>query len=464
MFSSINFNAINYNLYDLESFDPDKTEKNDISIGMLFSENKYDEFSSESKNVHLFGNSTAFKTDFPKQNEQKNSENNQSIETIKNGLNIEEGQNYGINLGDKQDNINNINESKDKEEEIKQENVEKENKKEEPIDLDKEKEKDEEKKEEANKGELKEILIEDKNQKNNTKLPPSQYFFDDIKNNIFPKIKINNLIKEKFVLTNNLLDLENKISDKEFLAPKKRNRDKPNEGVREAKKAGRKKKDDTTNDSQHNKDSQDNIVKKIKAKIISTLLIFINSILNSFLDTNKIKSYIRIIKKIPEDKEPEYEDLLKDLDYNKTVNETKKEKNLGFLKMHLKDFLSTDISPKFSSYSVKSNKIVIDEIIKKEKDNKIIMFVLNNLTLGDYIDIFLYKKELRDFGITDVQTIDQIMTKFTRIDKLLEEIYKLNNKNNYFSIFISIIYNFERWYFIKKERSRPNKDNEKKDN
>ena len=122
MFSSISFNAINYN-YDLESFDPDKTEKNDISIGMLFSENKYDELSSESKNVHLFGNSTAFKTDFPKQNEQKNSENNQYIETIRNGLNIEEGQNYGINLGNEQDNINNINESKDKKEEIKQENI-----------------------------------------------------------------------------------------------------------------------------------------------------------------------------------------------------------------------------------------------------------------------------------------------------------------------------------------------------
>ena len=439
----------NYHHNEIDSIDSDKSEKNDaLSIGMFFFENKLDEISSDSNNAHLiFGNSTALKTDIPKLNEQQKSEKIKLIETIKNNINIDDLI------------LENEKKEKDKkEEEIKQETIEKKDVKDKPFYQDKAKEKDIEKKKEANKGELEKILIEEKKQ-----MPPFHYFFDDIKNKIFPKININSLIKEKFVKTANLLELEKKISDKEFLSPKKRNRDKPNE-FKEAKKAGRKKKDDTSNDSLHNKDSQDNIVKKIKAKIITTLLIFMNSILNSFLSPDKIKSYIRNIKNIPKDKEPEYEDLLKDLDYNKTVNETKKEKNLGFLKMYLKDFLSVDISPKFSSYSVKSNKIVIDEIIKKEKDNKIIMFVLNNLTLGDYIDIFLYKKELRDFGTTDVQTIDQIMTKFTRIDKLLEEIYKLNNKNNYFSIFISIIYNFERWYFIKKERSRPNKDNEKKDN
>ena len=440
-------NSINNNNFEIESYDSDKSEKNDnLLMGVNFNENNDDERFPGLFNASLLPFSTAFKSDIPNQNQQNISEiNNNLFETFKNDF----------NKGEEQKNI-----SKEiKEDEIKQEIIEKEEKKEKSIKKDKEDEKEEDKKEEDNNGELKEILIEE----NNQKLPPNQILFEDIKNKYFSKININNLIKEKFVKTDNLSDLQNKMSDKEFLAPKKRNRDKPNDDIREAKKSGRKKKDDTANDSLHNKDSQDNIIKKIKSKIITNLLIFINSILNSFLSPDKIKSYIRIIKKLPEDKEPEYEDLLKDLDYNKTVNETKKERNLDFLKMLIKDFLSIDISPKFSCYSPNSNKIVIDEILKNEKNNKIIMFLLNDLTLSDYIDIFLYKKELRGFGKLDELTINLIMTKFTRVDKLLEEIYKLNNKNNYFSIFISIMYNFERWYFIKKERARTNKGNEKKE-
>ena len=440
-------NSINDNYVEIESYDLDKSGKNEyLLMGVNFNENNDDERFPGLFNASLLPFSTAFKSDIPNQNQQNISEiNNNLFETFKNDF----------NKGEEQKNID----KEIKEDEIKQGIIEKEEKKEKSIKKDKEDEKEEDKKEEDNNGELKEILIEE----NNQKLPPTQFLFEDIKNKFLSKININNLIKEKFVKTDNLSDLQNKMSDKEFIGPKKRNRDKPNDGIREAKKAGRKKKDDTANDSLHNKDSQDNIIKKIKAKIITNLLIFINSILNSFLSPGKIKSYIRIIKKLPEDKEPEYEDLLKDLDYNKTVNETKKERNLDFLKMPLKDFLSIDISPKFSCYSPNSNKIVIDEILKNEKNNKIIMFLLNDLTLSDYIDIFLYKKELREFGKLDELTINLIMTKFTRVDKLLEEIYKLNNKNNYFSIFISIMYNFERWYFIKKERARTNKDNEKKE-
>ena len=243
------------------------------------------------------------------------------------------------------------------------------------------------------------------------------------------------------------------MSDEVFLAPKKRNRGKDNKNNKTIKKIGRKRKNDNSV-SKHSKDSHDNIVKKIKSKILSYLLIFVNSILKSVLEESKIKYYIRIIRKIQNDKEPDIEDLIKDLDYNKIVNETKREKNLNFLKLPLKDFLSIDISPKFSTYSRDSNKKVISEIIKNEKDNEIILFILNDLTLGNYLDIFLYKKELKDFGKLDKENIDKIMDKFIRIDNLLEEIYKLNYENNYFSIFISIIYNIERWFFIKQERNK----------
>ena len=118
--------------------------------------------------------------------------------------------------------------------------------------------------------------------------------------------------------------------------------------------------------------------------------------------------------------------------------------------MPLKDYLSIDISDKFTTYSKNSNKKVIEEIMKNEKDNEIIMFILNDLTLGDYIDIFLYKKELKDFGKIDEEKANKIMKAFKRVDSLIEEIDPKENDNYYYSNYFYIFYNFERWYFIKK--------------
>ena len=292
-----------------------------------------------------------------------------------------------------------------------------------------------------------EIKENEEDEKEENILPPKQYRIDDIK-----KILNSKFNEEIFIEKDNLLDLEIKMSDKVFLAPKKRKRDKENEVNTEKKKCGRKKKDDINAISLHKKDCQDNIVKKIKSKINGFLLMFINIILNISLTPNKKKSYIKIIKNIPEGKDPENEDLLKDLDYNKTVNETSKEKNLEFLNMPLKDYLSIDISKQFKTYSKKSNKKVIDELIKNEKDNEIIMFILNDLTLRDFIDIFLYKKELKDFKKIDEEKANLIMKVFKRVDTLIEEIDLNENENNYKSNYLYIFYNYERWFFIKKQR------------
>ena len=318
-----------------------------------------------------------------------------------------------------------------------------------------EKEKIEKGKDNINKNEFKEKEEEKKQEKmlfDKNKLPPKQYCIDDINKILNSKSKKEIIIKDA-----NLNDLENKMSDEVFSAPKKRNRDKVNEINKERKKCGRKKKDDTNTKSLHTKDSHDNIAKKIKSKINEFLLLFINSIFNSFLTPSQKNSYIRIIKNIPGDKEPKNEDLLKDLDYNKTVNETKKERNLEFLKMPLKDYLSIDISEKYKTYSKNSNKKVIDEILKNEKDNEIIMFILNDLTLGDYIDIFLCKKELKDFGNIGEDKINSIMEKFKRVDALIEGLDQKKNENNYYSNYFYIFYNYERWFFIKIDRKERKK-------
>ena len=291
---------------------------------------------------------------------------------------------------------------------------------------------------------------------NNSKLPspPYHYLFDEIKNKFFQKLDKDTYDKviDSFIYTEHLKDLEKKMNDETYYAPKRRNRDKEKKEF-ETKKLGRKRKDDNSN-GEHNKDSEDNIIKKIKAKVICSLLEFINELINSSFDEEKIKSYVKIMKNIKGDKEPHKEDLIKDLNYKKTVDGTNKGINLKFFDLKLKDFLSIEISPKFSTYPNLSNKIVINEIIKNEKDNKILMFVLNDLTFEDYIDIYTHKKELNSFKKLGKNELLFIQCRFIYVDELLEEIHKINNENNYFSRFVSILYNLKRWFFIKQERIR----------
>ena len=134
----------------------------------------------------------------------------------------------------------------------------------------------------------------------------------------------------------------------------------------------------------------------------------------------------------------------------------KKEDNLKFLNMPIKDLLSTNISTKYKTKDEDSNKKEIENLLNKEKDNEIIGFIFN-LTLRDWIDIFTYKKEIIDFGIYESKMRKEIEDNFERVDKLLDEIYNSNLKSNdinYFSKFACLIYNYERWFFIKQSRQK----------
>ena len=157
-----------------------------------------------------------------------------------------------------------------------------------------------------------------------------------------------------------------------------------------------------------------------------------------------------MIKKV---KEPEKEDLIKNLTYDLTVNFTEKENNLKFLKITLKNFLSINISNKLKTYSKDSNKKFIDIILKEENDI-ILKFVLNDLTLNDCIDIFIYIKKLKDSAknLTNNQ-INEIVNLFIRVDNyILDNYYSF--ENNYFSSFIILLYNLEKWYYIKERRKK----------
>ena len=284
----------------------------------------------------------------------------------------------------------------------------------------------------------------------NSTLPP-QYFYDKIKKEIFPKLNLKDEIKKSFIKNDTIMQLEDNISDKYFFSKKKRNRGKTKSKEKIQKPKGRKKNVDTSK-SNHNKDSPDNIIKKIKSKLLHHYLLnFINDLLNSILKEETIKS----LKKSTNEKDQDKEKIIKKINYKQIVDDMKKENNLNFLQLSLKDLLSKNISQKYSTFSEDINKKIINEILLREEDDDIISYIFN-LTFGEWFDVFTFKKEIKDVIFFDEEKQKIIMNKFERVDNLLEDIYSNNNKN-YFSCFLYLLYNFERWFFVKQGRQRKEK-------
>ena len=210
------------------------------------------------------------------------------------------------------------------------------------------------------------------------------------------------------------------------------------EAAKDKIKRGRKLKPDNKEHyrKEHNKNSEDNIIKKIKAKILLYPLMFLNSLLE--------KTNI-------------YKERLYKLDY-KYINQLKKEEDMNFLKMSLKELYSLDISPKYkkSKESKDYNKQNIESIIKKVKDYPTIMLAFN-LSFGDWMELFSYKRNINDIikkyeGIHNVN--EEIIEKsLIGANHLLNKILK-NNDERYFSIFTLFLYNYKRWFYIKNRRNK----------
>ena len=299
---------------------------------------------------------------------------------------------------------------------------------------------------------------------------PKHYTFEKIKNEIIPKLNLDEIIKKAFIYDENVKIIEKETSDENF-AIIKRERAKRGTIIREEeeeekkKQLGRKRKDDNEVHD-HNKHSKDNILQKIKTLNQKFLLIFINAFLEKNLDKDAIIIYVEKTKTKEKGKEKEIEEeieidkkIIKRLDYKVYVNKTSKSDNLYFLDMPIKTFLSQDISPKYSTFSRKANKIIIDEILRNNK-NEVINFIFN-LKLSDWLDVFLKKKEFSDFdGFKLNFTIDM---KY-RVEELLKNIYTSENDKSYFSRFILYIYNFRRILSIKQGRKSKKNDSNNSSN
>lgn len=296
----------------------------------------------------------------------------------------------------------------------------------------------------------------------NIKMPPHQYNFEEIKDKLDEKYK-------KFFKEDK--NLEEKINDYNFLN-KKRNRTNPPEPIKSKnKKKGRKPKEETKTknnehdknipknneldknipkNNEHDKNTPDNIVRKIKTKIFEQLVTFVNIIFTSILK-DKIKEYLNVCNEDKKNKNKnEKQKLIKKLNYEYYIQDLKKEKNLEFLDMTIGDLLSLEISPKFCSFPSDSNKKIIEAIKEGEKDNKIIMFILN-LKFRDFLDVFTKKKDLKNIDNFDKDKFLVIENNFPKVETILKDIYEKEVANDdfckYFSSIIYHIYNYERWFF-----------------
>lgn len=233
------------------------------------------------------------------------------------------------------------------------------------------------------------------------------------------RLKIVNIDKYLKIIKNNKL---NKIIKKEMklIETKRKKKAKIKILKKERKNRGRKRNGDDTK-SGHNKNSSDNILKKIKKYFLQKLIIGINSIISNLKNSKNFQ--------------------LKKLDYGQVRNLNKKFE-LQNLNMTLKEILSCPISCKYRSNDSDYNKKNIQKILRKEKNNEAIQYVFN-LTFKEWIDIFTMKK---DSLIKDV--------KFDGLDSVLEDVLQKNNDDErYFFDFIFCLYNYEHWFLNKQDRN-----------
>jgi hypothetical protein len=138
--------------------------------------------------------------------------------------------------------------------------------------------------------------------------------------------------------------------------------------------------------------------------------------------------------------------------------ETREEK-LNFINLTLKKYFSFKISPKCdkskSKYPSNYKELIFEKLLKDEDNKEIFDFILNDLLIKDWIEILLYKTDLKDFD--KYNSINK--TKRTKIKENLERIDKYINKifkkdKIYCHCFFLIAYNFQRFLLLKEKRNK----------
>ena len=208
------------------------------------------------------------------------------------------------------------------------------------------------------------------------------------------------------------------------------------------KKFGRKK--DGDDSGKHKKNSEDNIIFKIKSNYNNWLLNLINKFIEKYSPNSE---------------------KLKKIDFQNFSKIINQEKNISFLNMKLCEIFSQNISLIYSKLINENggkdhNKKIIERIMKSEDEKLKIVKELLKITYKDGLDIYRFKENETNLSKTLIDEIINLME--GRVDKFLKDTYKneiKKNQNNeaaydFVSSLLIMVYNYERWFLMKTPRKK----------
>jgi hypothetical protein len=186
----------------------------------------------------------------------------------------------------------------------------------------------------------------------------------------------------------------------------------------EKKNLGRKRKNSAP--GKHNKNSPDNIIRKIKSKLFSAILLFLNI---------SIKGKYRLYKLKQE--------IIKDIGIKN---------NRELLNCKLKVIFSNEISSKYINYGADNNKIVIEKIYKDNKDLKTIKIL--EKTFLECLEHYRGTKYFNELAGLE-----------NEYKTAIKEFEDKNESNKYIDNFKNLVNNYEKYYQVKFPRTINKKNN-----
>ena len=218
------------------------------------------------------------------------------------------------------------------------------------------------------------------------------------------------------------------------------------------------KRNDDSIEPNRRKSKSDNIIKKIKNRIIDFLLSFANKLINSLYSKDKINQILSKLN-LPLIKS-QNEDVLKKIDHKIVANQTSKSYNLKFLSFKLKGLLSKKNSERYSIPD-NYNELIISELLKDDENKDIFNFVFNEIDIEAWLQIFTYQKELECYmknSLANEEHELKLKENIVRIDEYLMK-YLNSEKDDkiYYHCFLLLLYNFRIYLSNKKGRNCFNK-------
>ena len=119
--------------------------------------------------------------------------------------------------------------------------------------------------------------------------------------------------------------------------------------------------------------------------------------------------------------------------------------------MTVKELLSLEISKKYSKKNKNINKMTIQKILEKGKDDKKLQYIFK-LKFKEWIDIFTMKKKGNE--IVKIDGLHLLLNKILENKKNKKEEKEDKNDEVYFVKYVYYLYNFENWFLSKKEKTK----------